>query len=116
MKIQFKEDVDPMDLLNLTQNCAILLVAVHDYLNDRKLQMVITSLQSDRADVKSVSRTHEQGRAFDIRVRDFEKQDILEVADYFNTFYHNIAAISYRTKKPHCAVVKNDHIHFQVRP
>ena len=116
MKIQFKHDVDPMDLLKLTQNCAILLVAVYDFLTERGIPMTITSLQGDRENVKAVSRTHESGRAFDIRIKHINNDQVKEIADYFNTSYHNIAAISARSGKPHCAVVKPDHIHFQVRP
>lgn len=115
MKIQFKHDVDPMDLLKLTQNCAVLLTAVYDYLEERGLPMTITSLQGDRKNVKAVSRTHETGRAFDIRIKDIPSETVAEIADYFNVSYRNIAAISARSGKPHCAVVKPDHIHFQVR-
>ncbi len=66
--------------------------------------------------VKAKSSTHATGRAFDIRTRHFDDETVFEMGQYFNTYYRNIAAISYSTQKPHCAVVKKDHIHFQVKP
>lgn len=114
MHIKFKEDVNPLDLLQITKNCSILLLAVWDYMRDNNLEMVITSLKSDRANVKAVSKTHETGRAFDMRIKHLSPDQIDEISAYFNSKYRNIAAVSAKSNTPICAVVKPDHIHFQV--
>ena len=114
-KIVFKDDVDPRDIWKFTENCRILFVEVMQYCENHDILMTITSLQSDRKNVKSVSTTHEDGRAFDIRTGDMMPDEAMDMVLYFNHNFRNIAAISYKTKEPRCAKLAKDHIHFQVR-
>lgn len=115
-KVEFKEDVEPSDIKWFTHNCAILFVAAMKYFQERNLQFVITSLKSDRsANLKTVSKTHEEGRAFDVRSRHLNQQQIDDCVAYFEKHYKNIGAISYSTMKPAPCVYHNNHFHFQVR-
>lgn len=111
----FKEDVDPRDIFRFTELCRMLFVEVMIYCDNNGLTMTITSLHTDRKNIKSVSSTHADGRAFDIRTRDMMSDEAMDMVLYFNHHFKNIAAISYDTNEPTCAKLKKDHIHFQVR-
>lgn len=119
-KVEFKKDVDVRDINRLKSNCIILLSEVINFCNHKRLPCVITSLITDRVGLVTRSRTHQDGRAFDISIKDWTKMDIEDCTNHFNTYYRNIAAISAETKKPLAAKYGDkdhlDHIHFQVRP
>lgn len=118
-KVVFKDDVDPRDIWKFTELCKILFMEVMTYCENHDILMTITSLQSDRKHLKlgvhRKSSTHEDGRAFDIRTRDMMADEAMDMVIYFNHQFKNIAAISSSTGEPRCAVLKKDHIHFQVR-
>ena len=115
-KISFKEDVDPKDIWKFTDLCRILFTEVMYYFYENNLDLKITSLHSDRVNVKAISRTHETGRAFDISIKRLSADQIVDIEKYFNCRFKNIAAISYSDGRARCAIAKSDHIHFQVRP
>jgi len=119
-KLEFKSDVKVKDLSCLTSNCIAMFASFLEYCRKHGLRCKLTSLKSDRENVKSVSNTHETGRAFDASVKGWSKEEIKDCLDYFNEHYKTIAAISYGDMKPR-AVVYHDagygsHLHFQVRP
>lgn len=114
--MNLKEDVNPYDFKHLQPAAWILLTAVVLYCHRNNLKLTITSLISDRQNVKAKSRSHDTGRAFDIRRRDWTDEDVSRFVAYFNTHYYDIGALSYTDKKVRVAVAKPDHIHLQVRP
>jgi hypothetical protein len=116
--MEFKSDVNPFDLQHLQPATWILLTAVKLYCHNEKLPLVITSLISDRQGIglKTVSKTHDSGRAFDIRSRNWTQEDVDRFVAYFNTHYYDIGALSYKDKKVRVAKHHNNHIHLQVRP
>lgn len=115
-RVSFKDGVDPTDIFRFTRNCQILFVEVMRYFEINNYPLTITSLYSDRIGMsqKSISTTHFDGRAFDIRSRDLWAPDVPKIVDYFNQSYSNIAPTSITTGKKRCSVFEGDHIHFQV--
>lgn len=115
----FKYDVKPGDLMFLTHNCNLLFVETLNYCQKNSLPVVVTSLISDRVNVEAVSRTHEEGRAFDLSTQDWSKNQIIDFCDYLNKNYKNVAAISASDLKPRAAIYHDSgyghHIHVQVR-
>ena len=115
-KIQFKSDVNPRDITWFTYSCGVLFLAAIKYFQDRGWEFVVTSLKTDRsANLKTVSSTHEDGRAFDIRSRNLTELEIENLIKYFEKHYSNIGAISYSDNKARPVVYHNNHLHFQVR-
>ena len=121
IRITCQDDIDMRDLLDMQPALFILLTRTLLYCNEFKIPCKITSLISDRKDVKSVSKTHEQGRAVDISVVGWTQLHIQKFVHMMNKDYADIAAISYTDKMPRAAVYHNyknqgSHIHLQVRP
>lgn len=118
-RITFKPGVDIKDFKWLTRQCEILFVAAMRYCHEHKLPMRITSMVSDRKDVVSKSSTHQEGRAFDLSVHGWEKDNIIDFVEWMNHNYKNIAAISSHDLVPRAAIYHNTgngyHIHCQVR-
>ena len=118
-KVEFKDDIDVGDLKMITSNLTILLRRFIDYCQKKNLPCKITSLQSDRKNVKSVSTTHETGRAFDASVKGWDTDEIDACVHDFNYNFSNIAAISKADLKPRACVYHDSgygaHLHFQVR-
>jgi hypothetical protein len=119
--IDVKSDIDISDLLELSPELYFLFAYAYSYCKKYKLNFKITSLISDRGNTKSVSKTHEQGRAFDISVQGWNDVHIHRLVYLVNTKFKDIAAISAKDLQPRAAIFHNykgqgDHIHFQVRP
>lgn len=114
--MKFKRGVNPKDLEKLQPAAWILLLRTILYCEEHGLQCRITSLISDRGKVKAKSRSHEEGRAFDIGIRGWSEFHINRFAYIMNRDYEKIAAISFSDLKPRAVVPKKDHLHIQVRP
>lgn len=113
-----KEGVSAEELLMLQPAMLFLLGNITFYCYTNKLPLTITSI-TGHVDGR-VSRSHEEGRAVDMRIRDWKKEDILKMVKYFNKKFKSIAAISSRDGVPRAAVYGDsrhlDHVHWQVRP
>lgn len=114
--LKFKDDVNSKDLEQLKPATWILLSVVVLYCERWDLPLKITSLISDRENVKAVSTTHETGRAFDISVKGWTEKHIHRFCYFVNLNYTEIAAISSSDGKKRAAVFHNNHIHLQVKP
>lgn len=114
--IYLKEGVDPNDLLKLHHNLYRLISYAAWYCEDSNLKLVITSLISDRDGVKAKSNTHAEGRAFDIRIRNWPYFQAVNFVNLCNERFKDIAAISSDDLIPRAAKLKSTHIHLQVRP
>lgn len=87
----------------------------------KKLKFVITDLLSEELEDKKLSRvskSHQEGRAADIRVRDWPLSIRKEFEDYFELKYKKWAAISASTNKRNLIVIHDNgngiHCHIQV--
>jgi hypothetical protein len=118
--VKFADDVDPRDLELIEPALLILINAANLYCYRFNLPFQITSIQSDRENIKSVSKTHEQGRAIDISVKGWTDTHVHRFVYLLNQDYADIAAISYSDNQPKAAVYHDagygSHIHLQVRP
>ena len=112
----YKNDCDPYDMTEWNEALLWIFAAAVRYCREENLALVITSMKSDRKNVQSVSTTHEDGRAFDIRTRDWNKNTIHKLVYFLNTNYSEWGAISKNSGKSVVALYHNNHIHIQVRP
>ena len=79
----------------------------------------ITRVVDEKIEGVSVSTTHEEGRAIDISVKGFTRQQIDHLVELFNNKYaEDYGAISYSDGKPRLMVFHKGtgwHIHIQIR-
>ena len=119
MELKFKDDVEIRDITKFKSNTSILFTEFIDYCRKMGLPCKITSLISDRGNIKTKSTTHEDGRAFDCSVDGWSIRQIRECEIFFNKMFKNIAAISYSDGIARCCIYHDsgygDHLHFQVR-
>lgn len=92
--LQVKESVFVEDLLMVNPKLLIALGHFIMYAEKHNLPVTITSIIHDRKNVASVSRTHEDGRAVDIRSRDWPKKHIEGVVDHMMHIANHYGAIS----------------------
>lgn len=111
---KLKKGVDPFDFLKLKLATIFMLEKIVEYCALSELDLVITSLISDRDGVKTVSNTHAEGRAFDIRTRDWTEEQILNLETWANIEFKEIGAFN-KAGQVRAAVYHNRHLHFQVR-
>lgn len=115
-----KDDIDLNDLKELQPACWVLLTAALLYCKEHNIILTITSIKSDRKNVNSVSKTHEQGRAVDISVRGWSSLHRTRLCYILNRDYGDIAAISAKDGIARAAVLHDAgygaHIHLQVKP
>jgi hypothetical protein len=102
---------------------ALLLLEMSKWVNSKGYKFVITDLMSEDLEdkkLKRVSKSHQEGRAADIRVRDWPKDFRRLFEEYFEKRYSHIAAISKKTLKPNLIemhdVGHGIHCHIQIRP
>jgi hypothetical protein len=114
MKIATKEGVDFNDLKDCHDNLWFATMQISKHLEIKKLPFTITSIRSDRDNVKAKSNTHQTGRAIDIRIRDWTPEQAQEIWLWMSIEFRHIGARVACESVP--ALLKKDHIHFQVRP
>lgn len=110
-----KQDVDLYDMQEWSEALLWIFAATVRYCRENNLALVITSLRSDRANVQAVSSTHDEGRAFDIRTRDWDLPTIHKLCYFLNTNYSDWGAIGKTSGKSIVALYHANHIHIQVR-
>ena len=111
----FKEDINTNDLLQFTPATWVLFSSSVMYCAQHNLPFKVTSLISDRGNVKATSSTHEEGRAFDISVKGWTEQAIHRFVYIMNKNHSDIAAISASDGKPRAVIYHNNHLHIQCR-
>lgn len=120
--LSHKPEVNINDWDHVDTNLLLLLDYAVDFATSRDLPILITSIIRPQIKGISVSKTHEQGRAFDLSVRGWTIYQIKQLADGANDKF-NIGAISYSTHLEQEVVYEDGvsagtapHLHFQVRP
>ena len=115
-----KDDVDLEDLKDLQPAMWVLFTSALLYCKEHNILLVITSINSDRKNINSVSTTHEEGRAVDISTNGWPDLHINRLCYRLNRDHGDIAAISAKDLIPRAAIYHNSgygaHIHLQVRP
>jgi hypothetical protein len=92
--VNTKEDIVLEDLLALNPKVFIVLGHFMAYAEKHNLPVTITSIISDRVNVESVSSTHEEGRAIDLRSSDWPEYHRQEVVEYMLHIANHYGAIS----------------------
>lgn len=138
--IDYKEGVNNLDLNFIQPELLLLMGLINKWCADRDINFQITSIirtKEQDQKLKAISKTHQQGRAFDFSLQEkhgWTFELIQELCNYLteldryqseelteNPFY-NIGAISIRTSQSTPIVVhknstgKGIHAHIQVRP
>ena len=100
-----------------------LLIDMSKWVSSKGYKFVITDLLSEAIEdkkLKRVSSSHREGRAADIRVRDWPKDFRKLFEEYFEKRYSNIAAISAKTGEANLILIHDNgvgglHTHIQIR-
>lgn len=99
-----------------------LLIEMAEWINSKGCKFVITDLLSEELEdikLKRVSKSHQEGRAADIRVRDWPNQLRIDFEERFEKRYSHIAAISKKSGKPNLIEIHDNgngiHTHIQIR-
>jgi hypothetical protein len=99
-----------------------LLIEMAQWVTSKGHKFVITDLLSEKLEdekLKRVSKSHQEGRAADIRVRDWPKDFRKLFEEYFEKRYSHIAAISKKSGTPNLIEIHDNgngiHCHIQVR-
>jgi hypothetical protein len=99
-----------------------LLIEMAQWVASKGHKFVITDLLSEKLEdekLKRVSKSHQEGRAADIRVRDWPKELRKLFEEYFEKRYSHIAAISKKSGTPNLIEIHDNgngiHCHIQVR-
>jgi hypothetical protein len=99
-----------------------LLIEMAQWVTSKGHKFVITDLLSEKLEdekLKRVSKSHQEGRAADIRVRDWPKDFRKLFEQYFEKRYSHIAAISKKSGIPNLIEIHDNgngiHCHIQVR-
>jgi hypothetical protein len=114
--IQEYQEIDP--------RLQFLLEEMARWVTAKGYKFVITDLMSEEQEdkkLKRVSKSHQEGRAADIRVRDWPRQFRIMFEEYFEKRYSHLAAISKQTKKPNLILIHDNglgglHTHIQIKP
>lgn len=89
--------------------------------SDRSLPLVVTAAKStdveDRA-LKRISKTHQEGRAFDMSRRGWTQEHIDEFTAHFTAKYASVASLNvgnFPNLIVHHDIGSGDHLHIQIR-
>lgn len=118
--VVFKDEKIGNSFLGLHPLCVMLLGEMCAWAWNHSLPFIITeTLTTEEEDklLKRVSRTHREGRAFDISDRNWRAYNITEFVSFFNHKYKEIAAVT--TSGAPALVVHHDagtgtHFHIQI--
>lgn len=123
--IQFKEGHEKElkeELKQIHPKLKELLFEMAHWVNQKGYRFVITDLMSEELEdkkLKRVSKSHQEGRAADIRVRDWPKDFRRLFEEYFEKRYSHLAALSKKTLKPNLVEIHDNgngiHCHIQLR-
>jgi hypothetical protein len=116
-----KPEVKPSDWDSVHENLLGLLDFAVDFATDHDLPILITSIIRPKIKGVSKSKTHEEGRAFDLSVRGWTKELIKKLVNQLNEKFKT-GAISSTDLKEREVVYEDGvtagtapHLHFQVR-
>ena len=114
-----KDDIDLNDLKELTPAMWVLFTSALLYCEEHNILLIISSINSDRKNINSASKTHEEFRAIDISTKGWPALHINRLVYRLCRDHNDIAAISSRDNIARAAIYHDSgygkHIHMQVR-
>ena len=116
--IKFKHEIDRLLFPYLAPNLIRAAGEMCDWCHSKGMDFVITetisTIERDKKrGIHRVSQSHLTGRAFDLRIKNWNKVQRENFCDWFNVRLEPIAARTYGGQRI-IAVLKDDHIHVQV--
>jgi len=126
--IIFKEGVKKEDIAKLTVPIQAMLFYCHHLHREMGIDMRVTSLIRDRAGLKQVSRSHQDGRAFDLGIITLNNMQKHKIAEDMHNVFDRVCIGAFpkgvmNPKKTDMGTILVDkthgngtHFHFQVRP
>lgn len=116
--IKFKHEMDLPLFFEMKQRLCIIAHEMSQYCLDNNLPFVITRTIAKKLKA-STSDTHEQGRAFDVSVKGWNRDNIEKFVEFHNHKYRDYGAISQRDRVARCVVYHDvghgAHFHIQVK-
>ena len=109
---KIKPGVKIEDLQELVPEMFTIFGEVLKYCQIHKMEVVITSIKSDRINIETVSDTHATGRGLDIRTRDWTQKQIDDLEVYINIHCQQYEALS-SNGSGRVAYYHNNHLHLQ---
>jgi len=98
-------------ILSLFYGCVVPIVEQNIYNYKITVTRTVAEKEND-----SISNSHAEGRAIDIRIKDMPKNAPTQIVCSLNEILSKeFGAISHKSKKPVFAVLEKDHIHLQTR-
>lgn len=121
--IQFKDKETQHEFIKISTTLKDILFDMSLWLERKGITLVVTDLLSEKGEdekLQRVSRSHQEGRAADIRVRDWPAEMRDEFEKHFEKKYSHVAAISKETGLPNLILIheypnQGIHAHVQVR-
>lgn len=113
------------DVTMFDPRLVIILGHVANYCLEANLPFNITStIRTAKQDKRlgATSKTHQEGRAFDISLNDWTREDVQKMVDFVQSNFYEWGAISASTGMPRAVVVHKNasnngvHAHLQVKP
>jgi len=118
-RFNIRPDVKLEDIQVIDPRVLIVLGHLVIFADKRGLPVDVTSLASNRENVKAVSRTHQEGRAIDVSVKGWQKNDIDECVEQIRNVAGHYGAIGFKSGEREVIIYHNymgqgDHFHLQV--
>lgn len=120
--IKFSSDVNPYELFFIHPQLMLMIGFVNNFCYENKLEFKITSVirtKEENKRVKAVSTTHIDGRAADISLKGFSKEQVEELESEINIRFKHVGAVSPTNGESRPIVVHvgtGYHAHLQIRP
>lgn len=115
--IKLSDNLDPMEFTFLSPVLLLIFADFNLWSQQRGLPVRLTNIINERIDNVSVSDTHSQGRALDVSVIGWTKEEIKEAVESFNKKYKSYGT-SADGKNPMVFVyhyVTGWHFHIQIK-
>jgi hypothetical protein len=120
--IKFKDPELLLEYQQISPTLRMILESMAKYVVAAGHSFIITDLLSEASEdkkLKRISKSHQEGRAADIRVRDWPLDFRQQFERHFEEKFKEEAAISLKTKKPNLIQIHDNgsgiHIHAQTR-
>lgn len=120
--ILFKTKTEESEFPKLRKRAQIIAFEMAEYCNSFGFDFVITDILSEAKEdkkLKRISKSHQEGRAFDIRTIHWPKEFREKFIDHFYNKFKSWAAISAKTLKPHLIEYHDSgwgkHLHVQIK-
>lgn len=112
----FSSDASLEELAFLHPNALFVLALLSRFCLESKIPLHLTSILRPKYDGISKSKTHSEGRAFDVRTKHFTKKQLTDIARFLSGVdaTEKIGAVSSSDNIRRLAYYHDNHLHVQV--